>query len=59
MYLDSSMPIINYVTLSIAIGGPDWMDGGRPHWMMLPFWEIPSVLMHIASLFAHFQWSKI
>ena len=44
-YLGSSIIKINYPTLSTAIRGRDGMDGGRAHWMTLPFWEVPSELM--------------
>ena len=45
VYLGSSIIIINYPTLSTAIGEKDGMDGSRAHWMMLPFWEVPSKLI--------------
>jgi hypothetical protein len=43
IYLGSSILIINYPALSAAIWGQDEMDGGRAHWMTLPFWEVPSI----------------
>ena len=40
IYLGSSKIIIDYSTLSAVIGGRDGMDGGRAHWITLPFWEV-------------------
>jgi hypothetical protein len=43
IYLGSIILIINYPALSAAISGRDGMDGGRAHWMTLPFREVPSI----------------
>ena len=40
IYLGFNDIIINYPALSAAIGGRDGMDGGRAHWMTLPFREV-------------------
>jgi hypothetical protein len=47
LYLGSSILIKIYPTLSAAIWGRDWMDGGKPNWMTLPEKEVSSELIHI------------
>ena len=34
------------------------MDGGRAHWMTLPFWEVPSILMFGLPSCQLARWSR-
>ena len=55
-YLRPSILIINYLTLSAAIWGWDWMDGSIAFWMTFPFWEVFQ-MWNVLMDFVDFQYS--